>query len=414
MEVLEIAKKVKKASRQINLASSEKKDFILLTLKENISSRHEEILKENKKDIKNAKKIGLSESLIERLSLDVKKIKSIEKSIDEVICLKDPVNEVVEGYRLKSGINIQKVLVPLGVVGIIYESRPNVTVDSFMLCVKSGNAVILRGGKEAINTNKFFVELMHDALKKAEIDPFVVGFIDCTNRESCLEIMKLNGYLDVLIPRGGKGLIKTVVENATVPVIETGTGNCHIYVDEFADFDMALKIVNNAKTSRVSVCNAAESLLVHEKIAEKFLPSLKKKFDEKNVELFGCEKTLKILPGIQKATEEDFYCEYLDYKMSIKIVKDVDEAIAHILKYSSKHSEAIVTNNYLVAEHFLDCVDSCAVYVNASTRFTDGFEFGFGAEIGISTQKLHCRGPMGLRELTTAKFKIRGNGQIRE
>lgn len=414
MEVLEIAKEVKKVSRQINLASTEKKDFILQKLKENISNSYEEILKENKKDIENAKKMGLSESLIERLSLNIDKIKAIEKSIDEVVCLKDPVNEVVLGYTLKSGINIQKVRVPLGVVGIIYESRPNVTVDAFMLCIKSGNAVILRGGKEAINTNKFFVELMRDALKKAGIDPFVVGFIDCTRRESCLEIMKLNGFLDVLIPRGGKELIKTVVENATVPVIETGTGNCHIYVDEFADFDMAIKIVNNAKTSRVSVCNAAESLLVHEKIAEKFLPNLKKELDKKDVELFGCEKTLKILPDIKKATEEDFYCEYLDYKMSVKIVLDVEEAIAHILKYSSKHSEAIVTNNYSVAEHFLDCVDSSAVYVNASTRFTDGFEFGFGAEIGISTQKLHSRGPMGLKDLTTTKFKIRGNGQIRE
>ncbi len=414
MKVLEIAKKVKNASRQINLASSEKKDFILMKLKENVANSYEEILKENKKDIENARRMGLSESLIERLSLDVKKIKAIEKSIDEVICLKDPVNEIVEGYTLKSGINIEKVRVPLGVVGIIYESRPNVTVDAFMLCVKSGNAVILRGGKEAINTNKFFVELMRDALEKAEIDSFVVGFIDCINRESCLEIMKLNGYLDVLIPRGGAGLIKTVVENATVPVIETGTGNCHIYVDEFADFDMAFNIVNNAKTNRVSVCNAAESLLVHERIAEKFLPSLKKILDIKNVELFGCEKTLKILPEIKKATEEDFYCEYLDYKMSVKIVLNVEEAIEHISKYSSKHSEAIVTNNYLVAEHFLNCVDSSAVYVNASTRFTDGFEFGLGAEIGISTQKLHSRGPMGLKDLTTTKFKIRGNGQIRK
>lgn len=413
MEVLEIAKKVKKAAKEINLASSRKKDLVLLTLKENINNNCDKILKENKKDIENAKNVGLSESLIERLSLNLDKIKSIIKSIDEVIRLKDPVNEVIEGYTAKSGINIQKIRVPLGVVGIIYESRPNVTIDSFILCIKSGNAVILRGGKEAINTNKIFVELMRDALTKADISPFVIGFIDCTNRKSCLEIMKLNGFLDLLIPRGGKGLIKTVVENATVPVIETGTGNCHIYVDEFANIDMAIKIVDNSKTSRVSVCNAAESLLVHKKIAEKFLPILKKEFDKKNVKLFGCEKTLKILPDIEKATEEDFYCEYLDYKMSIKIVSDIEEAIAHILKYSSKHSESIITDNYLAAEHFLSLVDSSAVYVNASTRFTDGFEFGFGAEIGISTQKLHSRGPMGLKDLTTIKFIIRGKGQIR-
>ena len=388
MSVLEIAKKVKEASRQINLATTKKKNEILYNLKLNLSKRMEEILSANRKDIENAKNNNMSLSKIERLTLNSKRIKSMEDSIEKVISLKDPINETLDGYVVENGLKIEKIRVPLGVVGVIYESRPNVTIDSFVFCIKSSNAVLLRGGKEAIETNKILVILIRDSLEKAGFSPYVVGFIECLDRSGCLEMMKLNGILDVLIPRGGAGLIKTVVENATVPVIETGTGNCHVYVDQYADFDMALNIIYNAKTSRPSVCNALESLLVHKSIAKDFLIELEKKLKAKNVEIFGCEKTLEILPNVKPATEEDYYTEYLDYRISIKIVDDVEKAVEHINKYSSKHSESIITKNYLVAEYFLKYVDSAAIYVNASTRFTDGGEFGFGGEIVFNFTKI--------------------------
>ena len=396
MEILDVVRNVKNSAKEINFSSSEKRDEILKNIKEEILENIEKIIEFNQKDLKKAKEQKLQKHFIERLTLNHERIKKMAESVDSVISLKSPVDEVISGITAKNGLQILNVRVPLGVVGMIYESRPNITLDAAILCIKSANAVVLRGGKEAINTNKFLVSLIKKALEKAKISSNIVGFIENTDREDCLKLMKLNGFLDVLIPRGGKDLIKAVVENATVPVIETGFGNCHVYVDEFADLEMALKIVVNAKVSRPSVCNSAESLLVHEKVAVSFLKMLKNVFDEKKVELFGCEKTIKILKGIKPATEEDFYCEYLDYKMSVKIVSSVEEAVEHILKYSSKHSEAVVTNNYFVSQYFLKNVDSAAVYVNASTRFTDGAEFEKGAEIGISTQKLHARGPLGL------------------
>ncbi len=414
MEILNVVRNVKDSAKEINFSSGEKRDEILRNIKEEILKNVEEIIEFNEKDLKKAEENNMPKHLVERLTLNRERVKKMAESVDSVISLKSPVDEVISGITAKNGLQILNVRVPLGVVGMIYESRPNITLDAAILCIKSANAVVLRGGKEAINTNKFLVGLIKKALEKAKISSNVVGFIENTNREDCLKLMRLNGFLDVLIPRGGKDLIKAVVENATVPVIETGVGNCHVYVDEFADLEMALKIVVNAKVSRPSVCNSAESLLVHEKVASSFLKMLKNVFDEKKVELFGCEKTIKILKDIKFATEEDFYCEYLDYKMSVKIVSSVEEAVEHILKYSSKHSEAVVTNNYFVSQYFLKNVDSAAVYVNASTRFTDGAEFEKGAEIGISTQKLHARGPLGLKELTTNKFIIKGTGQIRE
>ncbi len=414
MEILDVVRNVKKFAKEINFSSSEKRDEILRNVKEEVLKNIEKIIEFNEKDLKKAKENNMPKHLVERLTLNRERIKKMAESVDSVISLKSPVDEVISGITAKNGLQILNVRVPLGVVGMIYESRPNITLDAAILCIKSANAVVLRGGKEAINTNKFLVSLIKKSLEKAKISSNVVGFIENTNREDCLKLMRLNGFLDVLIPRGGKDLIKAVVENATVPVIETGVGNCHVYVDEFADLEMALKIVVNAKVSRPSVCNSAESLLVHEKVAVSFLKMLKNVFDEKKVELFGCEKTMKILKDIKPATEEDFYCEYLDYKMSVKVISSVEEAVEHILKYSSKHSEAVVTNNYFVSQYFLKNVDSAAVYVNASTRFTDGAEFEKGAEIGISTQKLHARGPLGLKELTTNKFIIKGTGQIRE
>ncbi len=413
MSVLEIAKKVKLAAKEINLADGFKKDEILKLIKQGILQNKEEILKANELDVENAKKSGLRESLIKRLSLDDDKIKNMISSLEEVIFLKDPVGEITGGHIAKNGLKIEKVRVSLGVVGIIYEARPNVTLEAASLCIKSGNAVILRGGKEAIKTNSALVKIIKKALKESKISEDVVGFIEDVNRNSAVEMMKLNGFLDVLIPRGGKCLIEYVVKNATVPLIETGVGNCHIYVDEFADLKMAVKIVVNAKVSNPSVCNAAESLVVHEAVAKDFLNELKKEFDDKNVEIVGCEKTVEILKNIKQATEEDFYCEYLGLKISVKVVSNFEEAICVINKYSTKHSEAIITSNYFVAEQFLKLIDSSAVYVNASTRFTDGREFGLGAEIGISTQKLHARGPMGLRALTCEKYLIKGDGQIR-
>ena len=366
----------------------------------------------NAEDIKNARENGMSEAMIDRLSLTEDKLCAITNAIGKVIKLADPIGKSETNIR-PNGLEIRKVSVPLGIVGIIYESRPNVTVDAACLCLKSGNVCVLRGGKEAINSNLALCNSIRRAIKKCGFDENCVNVLSDTSRDGAKALMTANGKIDVLIPRGGKGLIQSVVENATVPVIETGAGNCHVYVDESADLCMANEIAFNARAQRPSVCNSAENLLVHERIAEKFLPMMREKMKEKNVELRGCEKTRRILSDIKAATEEDFYTEYNDYILSVKVVKDVYEAVEHINEHSTKHSEAIVTETRENADYFTTKLDSAAVYVNASTRFTDGEEFGLGAEIGISTQKMHARGPMGLEALTTTKYVVLGNGQVR-
>ena len=403
----------KKASFELSTASTNQKNDILSAVAKAIDEDMKTILSANEEDIKNARANGMSEAMIDRLSLSESKINAIINAIGKVIALPDPIGKADVTTR-PNGLEIRKVSVPLGVVGIIYESRPNVTVDAACLCLKSGNVCVLRGGKEAINSNLAFCASIQRALKACGFSEYCVNVVSDTSRESAKTLMTANGKIDVLIPRGGKGLIKSVVENATVPVIETGAGNCHVYVDESADLDMANEIAFNARAQRPSVCNSAENLLVHEKIAEKFLPMMQEKMKEKNVELRGCERTLQVLPDINAATEEDFYTEYNDYILSVKVVKDVFEAVEHINEHSTKHSEAIVTENMKNAEYFTSKIDSAAVYVNASTRFTDGEEFGLGAEIGISTQKMHARGPMGLEALTTTKYVVMGNGQTRE
>ena len=403
----------KKASFVLSTASTEQKNNILCSVAKAIREDMKSILSANETDIKNARENGMSEAMIDRLSLSEGKIEAIVNAIGKVADLSDPVGREAVTTR-PNGLVIKKVSVPLGVVGIIYESRPNVTVDAACLCLKSGNVCILRGGKEAINSNLAFCRAIRNALEKSGFPGECVNVISDTTRESAKALMTANGKIDVLIPRGGKGLIQSVVENATVPVIETGAGNCHVYVDESADLEMANEICFNARAQRPSVCNSAENVLVHRNVAEKFLPMMQKKMQEKKVELRGCEKTLKILPGITLATEEDFYTEYNDYILSVKVVKDVFEAVEHINEHSTKHSEAIITENKENADYFTSKIDSAAVYVNASTRFTDGEEFGLGAEIGISTQKMHARGPMGLEALTTTKYVVIGNGQIRQ
>ena len=413
MSVLETALKVKEAACEINRAGSLEKNKILFKIKQILIENKSLILAENALDIDQAKKKGLSKNLIDRLKLNSSRIEEIAVSIDQIISLPNPIGEVVGGKVLANGLKIEQVRVALGVVGIIYEARPNVTVDAATLCIKSGNAVLLKGGSDAFKTNKVLVNLMKQAVEESGFNSNIIGFVESTSRESTFEMMGLHGVLDVFIPRGGAGLIKTVVENAKVAVIETGTGNCHVYVDEFADLDMSLRIIKNAKLSKPSVCNAAESLVIHEKVAEIFLKKLKVDFDEHGVEMVGCSRTLKILPDLALATDADFAAEFLDYKISVKIVSSLNEAICHINKFSTKHSETIVTENFNAAQKFLNEIDSAVVYVNASTRFTDGFEFGLGAEIGISTQKLHARGPMGLRALTTLKFVVLGQGQVR-
>lgn len=372
-----------------------------------------EILEANRIDLKNAEIKGTPKAMLDRLALDKDRIKAMADGLKEVVNLQDPVGEVVSMWQRPNGLQIGQKRVPMGVIGIIYESRPNVTCDAAGLCLKTGNASILRGGSDAINSNKAIMVALTKGIERAGLPKECVQLIEDTSREVATEMMKLNEYIDVLIPRGGAGLIQSVVKNATVPVIETGTGNCHIYVDESCDFDMAVKIAVNAKASRPSVCNAAEKLLVNEKIAKDFLPIAVKVLRENGVVLRGDEASQAIINDIEKASEEDWSKEYLDYIMAVKIVKDVDEAINHINKYGTGHSEAIITESYKNSQKFLQRVDAAAVYVNASTRFTDGSEFGFGAEIGISTQKLHARGPMGLKELTTIKYIIYGNGQIR-
>ena len=403
----------KTASRQLAVAG-EKKNDALKAIAKALTENTAAIMAANQVDLDNGKANGLSAALLDRLKLDEGRIKGVADGVLEVAALSDPIGTVISGSTRPNGMNITKVRVPLGVIGIIFESRPNVTVDAAVLCLKSGNAVILRGGKEAIHSNKCLTSIMQEAIESVGLDRNAVQLIEDTTRQSSVELMELTEYLDVLIPRGGKGLIQAVVQNAKVPVIETGAGNCHVFVDESADIDMAANIIYNAKTSRPSVCNAIETILVHEKIAEKALPAIKARLDEKNVELRGCEKTRAILgDAVKPAEESDWETEYGDYILAVIVVSSLEEATEHIAKYSTGHSECIVTRDYQNARKFTATVDSAAVYVNVSTRFTDGGMFGLGAEIGISTQKRHARGPMGLNELTSMKFIIEGEGQVR-
>ena len=374
----------------------------------------DKILEANQKDVQAALAKGMNPGLVDRLSLNEARIQAMAEGLLQVASLDDPVGEVISMKPRPNGLLIGQKRVPLGVIGMIYEARPNVTADAFGLCFKSGNAVILKGGSDALESNKAIVVQIREGLKSAGLPEDAVQLIESTDREVTRQFMRLNDYLDVLIPRGSAGLIRSVVENSTVPVIETGTGNCHIFVDESADLDMALNIIFNAKTQRIGVCNACESLVVHRAVAEEFLPLLKARLDEKQVEIRADKEACALVDGFVPATEEDWGREYLDYILSLKLVDSIDEAIAHINRYNTKHSEAIITSDYANAQRFLNEIDAAAVYVNASTRFTDGFEFGFGAEIGISTQKLHARGPMGLKELTTTKYIIYGNGQVRQ
>lgn len=411
--LIELGKRAKKAESVLMTASTEKKNSALFSIAQALKENAGAILEANAIDIENAKKAGMKSALIDRLSLDEKRVFSVASGVKEVALLDDPVGKILSGTVRPNGLVIEKVSVPLGVIAVIFEARPNVTADAAALCLKSGNSVILRGGKEAFNSNKAIADIMRAAVEKAGLPKDCIQLVEDTSRESANELMKMNGYVDVLIPRGGAGLIKACVQNSTVPVIETGTGNCHVYVDEFANLEMARDILYNAKVSRPSVCNACESVLVHKAVAEKFLPMAKAALDKANVIIHADEKTAKIIENTVPATEEDYQKEYLGYEISAKIVESLDEAIEHIAEYGTGHSECIVTENYTNAQKFLSRVDCAAVYVNASTRFTDGNEFGFGAEIGISTQKLHARGPLGLPELVSFKYIIRGNGQIR-
>lgn len=408
----ETGQKAVQAKYEVQKLSEKEKNRALLTIAEALVTETDRILAANEKDLARAEEKGMKAGLIDRLRLTEERIKGMAEGIEKVTQLPDPVGELLETIHRPNGLVIEKRRVPLGVVGIIYESRPNVTADAFSLCFKSGNAVILKGGSDALYSNKAIVSVIREGLEKSGVTEDAISFIDVTDRAVTMEFMKMKEYVDVLIPRGGAGLIRSVVENSTIPVIETGTGNCHIFIDEDADLAKAIPIIINAKTQRLGVCNACESLVVHEKIREKLLPDLAKALSEKSVEIRGDEKIGEVINCVP-ATEEDYGTEYLDAIISMKTVKNVDEAIAHINKYNTKHSEAIITENREHAEKFLNEVDAACVYVNASTRFTDGFEFGFGAEIGISTQKLHARGPMGLRELTSYKYRITGNGQIR-
>lgn len=406
--------KAKASEKAMRCASTDLKNKALAAIAKALCDNTDKILAANAIDIDKADENGVSAVMQDRLRLTEERVKAIADDIGSVIKLDDPVGTTDSGSVRPNGMRITKIRVPLGVIGIIYESRPNVTVDAAVLCLKTGNVVILRGGKEAYNSNKCLCEIMRSAIAEAGLPEDAVQFVDDTTREVTTQMMKCSNYLDVLIPRGGGGLIRAVKENATVPVIETGVGNCHVFVDESADIEMAVNIVDNGKTQRPSVCNAIESLLVHENIAEKALPAIKARLDGHNVEIRGCEKTAAILGDcVVPVTEEDYATEFLDYIISVKVVSSVDEAIDHINKYSTGHSECIVTNSLSNAERFRNEIDAAAVYVNVSTRFTDGGMFGFGAEIGISTQKLHARGPMGLRELTSMKYLIDGNGQIR-
>lgn len=413
MTVFEQGKNAKQTLTFMSQVTTEQKNNALGIIADMLEENTEKIVSANALDIENGRKNGLGDGLIDRLMLNADRIKAMADGARQVASLPDPCGRLLSEYKKDNGLDIKKITVPLGVIGIIFEARPNVTVDAASLCLKSGNAVILRGGKEAINSNTALADIMREALAKAGFPQDVIQLVGDTSRQSATDMMNMNEYLDCLIPRGGKGLIKAVVENSTVPVIETGSGNCHIYVDESANIDMAANIIFNAKTQRISVCNACESLVINSKIIDKALPIIAKKLKEKDVEIRGDERAQKACSLVVPATEEDFATEYLDYIISVKAVDTVDEAIAHINANSTGHSEAIITENKENAEKFLKCIDSSSVYVNASTRFTDGGEFGLGAEIGISTQKLHARGPMGLEQLTSTKYLIYGDGQVR-
>ncbi len=414
-ELKEMGMLARQAARMLATAGEAKKNAALEAIAAALEAHIPAILKANGMDVEAAAAAGTPQAMLDRLSLYETRIKGMADGVREVMALTDPVGETVEGFRRPNGLRIQKVRVPMGVIGIIYEARPNVTSDAAALCLKAGNAVILRGGREAIRSNTAVAEAIREGLIQGGLPADAVQLVTDTSRETATAMMRMNGMIDVLIPRGGAGLIRSVVENATVPVIETGTGNCHVYVDKDADIAMAAAIAVNAKTSRPSVCNAAETLLVHQDIAPRALPVIAAGLREKNVTLRCCGRSAAILAGTpcEKAEEQDWGTEYLDYIMAVRVVDSLEEAVAHIAAYGTGHSECIVTDSYAAAEQFTAQVDAAAVYVNASTRFTDGGEFGMGAEIGISTQKLHARGPMGLRELTTVKYIIRGDGQIR-
>lgn len=401
---------------KLQTLESSVKNELLIACADALIQNQDAILKANESDLINGQQKGMSQGLLDRLRLDEKRISAMAEGIRQIADLQDPIGEVMDSFERPNGLKICKVRVPIGVIGIIYEARPNVTADAFGLCFKTGNVVILKGGSDAIYSNKAIVSVLQNVLEEHDLPEHFINLITDTDREATTAFMKMNDYVDLLIPRGGAGLIKSVVENSTIPVIETGTGNCHIYVDEDADLDMAVSIIYNAKTQRISVCNACESLVIHEKVKDALLPRLAEKLSKKQVEIRGDKAVLEALDShdnVVEATEEDFGKEYLDYILSIKTVSSIEEAISHINRYNTGHSEAIITQNEEHAQKFLQEVDAACVYVNASTRFTDGFEFGFGAEIGISTQMLHARGPMGLKELTSYKYYIRGNGQIR-
>ena len=410
----EIGQKAQKAKPSLQTLETLKKNAALEAVANALLEESDTILKENEKDIEAARANQMKEGLVDRLLLTRARIEGMAEGLTQLVTLEDPIGEVLSMKKRPNGLMIGQKRVPLGVVGIIYESRPNVTADAFGLCFKTGNAVILKGGSDAIHSNKEIVSVIQNALADLNITRDAIQLIEDSNRETTTAFMKLNQYVDVLIPRGGAGLIQAVVNNSTIPVIETGTGNCHVYVDETADLNMAIDIIFNAKTQRIGVCNACESIVVHKNVINNLLPALKNRLDEKNVELRGDQPAMDAVSGILPAVEEDWGSEYLDYILSIKTVTSIEEAISHINRYNTGHSEAIITNDYSHSQKFLEEIDAAAVYVNASTRFTDGFEFGFGAEIGISTQKLHARGPMGLLALTTTKYIIYGNGQIRK
>ena len=412
-DLITLGQKAGVVKYELQALTTNQKNQALTHVADMLITRYEEILKANAIDIATGEEKGMHKGLLDRLRLTTDRIAAMSEGLMQIVELPDPIGEVMETFDRPNGLSISKVRVPLGVVGIIYESRPNVTADAFGLCFKTGNAVILKGGTDALNSNRAITNVIRDALKDCKINPDAIQLIDSADRAVTGAFMRLNRYVDVLIPRGGAGLIRAVVENSTIPVIETGTGNCHIYVDKYADMDMALRIIENAKTQRIGVCNACESLVVHKDIAEEFLPKLEVMLRSKDVEIRADEEACNIMLDCTKATEEDFGTEYLDYIISVKIVESIKEAVEHINKYNTKHSEAIITKDVTRANIFTSRVDAACVYVNASTRFTDGFEFGFGAEIGISTQKLHARGPMGLKELTSYKYTILGDGQIR-
>jgi len=416
-KILEIAKKAKDSTRFISNASTNIKNKILYDISKYIIEGAGEIIKANEKDLEESRKNGVSESLMDRLKLDHDRIIKKAESIDKVIKFTDPIGEVISGYNLPNGMILKNVRVPLGVVGIIYEARPEVTIDASVLCIKAGNCIILRGSSHALNTNKKLVEIMGRALRDNNFPDSIVQIVPSAEREDVTRLMQLREYIDVLFPRGGKSLIDSVVQSSKVPVIETGVGNCHIYIDSILGgigMEEIAGIVLNSKVQRPAVCNAAEKLLVHKDVAAEILPFVLKKLEDKNVELVGCPAARKIYPSVKPASEEDWYREYLDYKMAVRIVDSTEEAVAHINKYGSHHTETIITSSYENSVYFTREIDSSTVFVNASTRFTDGEQFGMGTEIGISTQKLHWRGPMGLRELTTNKFIVYGQGQVRE